>query len=206
LHEFFQAAMGWTNSHLHQFRVNGVRYGMQLEDCPEDELDEKTCTVIGAVGEVRQFFYDYDFGDGWSHEVVVEEITSSPVGLKHAVCVDGQRACPLEDVGGPPGYEEFLQVLANPQHNEYEFYVRWSGGGHDPEAFSLAATRVRARSWPRRRKPPVPCAWHPLHMNSDWNSFMARCQEALGELVEGRPDPFKALVTRRRRGHHGRLR
>jgi hypothetical protein len=115
---------------------------MRLEDYPEDELDETTCTVIAAVGEARKFFYDYDFGDSWGHEVVVEEITSWPRGLKHAVCVDGQRSCPPEDVGGPPGFEEFLQVLANPDHEEYERYVGWSGGTYDPEAFSLAATNI----------------------------------------------------------------
>jgi hypothetical protein len=142
LHDMFQAAMGWTDSHLHQFRVDGTLYGMQIDDYPEEELDETAFTVIGALGKVRRFLYDYDFGDNWNHEVVVEEITSWAQGLKHAVCLDGQRACPPEDVGGPPGYEEFLQVLADPDHDEYEQYMTWSGGNFDPEAFSLAATNI----------------------------------------------------------------
>ena len=122
LHDMFQAAMGWTDSHLHQFRVDGALYGMQLDEYPEEELDETAFTVIGAVGKVRRFFYDYDFGDDWNHEVVVEEVTSWPSGLKHAVCLDGQRACPPEDVGGTPGYAEFLEVLADPDHEEHEHY------------------------------------------------------------------------------------
>ncbi len=142
LHDMFQAVMGWTNSHLHQFRVEGLVFGPQFDDCPEEELDEKGFTVIGVVGKVRKFFYDYDFGDGWNHEVVVEEVSSWPWGLKHAVCLDGKRACPPEDVGGPPGYEEFLRVLADPDHEEYRHLVVWSGGGFDPEAFSLAATNI----------------------------------------------------------------
>ena len=142
LHDMFQAAMGWTDSHLHQFRVDGAVYGSQLDDYPEDELDETAFTVIGAVGKVRRFFYDYDFGDDWNHEVVVEEVTSWPAGLKHAVCLDGQRACPPEDVGGTPGYEEFLRVLADPDHHEHEHYVLWSGGSFDPEAFSVAASYI----------------------------------------------------------------
>lgn len=142
LHEMFQAAMGWTGSHLHQFRVDGVVYGMQFDDYPEDELDETAHTVIGTIGKVRRFFYDYDFGDNWRHEVVVEEVTSWPFGLKYAVCLDGQRACPPEDVGGTPGYEDFLRVLADPEHDEYEHMMGWSGGGFDPEEFSLAATNI----------------------------------------------------------------
>lgn len=142
LHDMFQAAMGWTDSHLHQFRIEGARYGMHADDYPEDELDETEATVIGVLGEVRRFFYDYDFGDDWNHEVVVEEVMWAPWALKHAVCLDGQRACPPEDVGGPPGYGEFLGVLADPDHEEYEHYVGWSGGGFDPEEFSVAATNV----------------------------------------------------------------
>ena len=102
--------MGWTDSHLRQFRVEGRVYGPRLDDYPEEELDEKGVTVIGVVGKVRRFFYDYDFGDDWNHEMVVEEVSSWPWGLKHGVCLDGQRACPPEDVGGPPGYEEFLRL------------------------------------------------------------------------------------------------
>jgi hypothetical protein len=117
-------------------------YGTQLDDYPEEELDETAYTVTGAVGQDRRFFYDYDFGDDWNHEVVVEEASLWPQALKHAVCLDGQRACPPEDVGGSPGYEEFLRVLADPHHEEHEHLMRWSGGHFDPEDFSLAATNI----------------------------------------------------------------
>ena len=142
LHEMFQAAMGWTDSHLHQFRVGDKLYGAQFDDYPDEELDEKTVTVIGAVGKVRCFFYDYDFGDGWEHEVVVEEVTSWPQGLRYAVCMDGERACPPEDVGGPGGYDDFLRVLADPGHEEFEHLNAWSGGRFDPEEFSLVARNI----------------------------------------------------------------
>jgi len=142
LHGMFQAAMGWTDSHLHQFRVDGSLYGTQIDDYPEDELDEASLTVIGALRAVRRFFYDYDFGDDWNHEVVVEDIETTRFGLKHAVCLDGQRACPPEDVGGVGGYEEFLEVLADPDHEEYERYRIWSGGRFDSEAFSVAEANI----------------------------------------------------------------
>jgi hypothetical protein len=142
LHQIFQAAMGWTDFHLHQFRVNGLVYGTQIDDFPEEELDEAALTVIEAVRGVRRFFYDYDFGDDWHHEVVVEEISTTALGLKHAACLDGQRACPPEDVGGPPGYEEFLTVLADPRHEDHDHLVQWSGGRFDPDAFSLAEVNI----------------------------------------------------------------
>lgn len=72
-HEMLQAALGWTDSHLHQFRIGGALWGMRFEDWPDEEQDEATVTVTGAVGATRRFFYDYDFGDGWEHEVVVED-------------------------------------------------------------------------------------------------------------------------------------
>jgi Plasmid pRiA4b ORF-3-like protein len=109
LHDIFQSAMGWTNSHLHSFTIDGKLYGTQFDDYPEDELDENEHTVSFALrGSLRRFVYEYDFGDSWTHEVVVEDVTWAPYVLKHGVCLDGDGACPPEDVGGPGGYEEFL--------------------------------------------------------------------------------------------------
>jgi Plasmid pRiA4b ORF-3-like protein len=97
----FQAAMGWTNSHLHSFSIGDQIYGMHIEDWPDEELDENDFTVLVALrGGVRRFSYEYDFGDSWEHEVVVEDVTWPPLALKHGVCLDGQNACPPEDVGG----------------------------------------------------------------------------------------------------------
>src|SRR5271155_865849 len=121
------ASMGWTNSHLHQFRVGQKLYGMHIEDWPDEEIDEAGVTVLQALREERRFTYDYDFGDGWEHEVVIEELTWSYFGLKFAVCIDGQNACPPEDVGGTGGYEEFLEAIADPNHEEHERYLEWVG-------------------------------------------------------------------------------
>jgi hypothetical protein len=150
LHDIFQAAMGWTDSHLHQFRIAGVLYGMHVGERPGNQLDEQTYTAIGAVGSVRRFFYDYDFGDNWNHEVVLEGVTLWPWGLKYAVCLDGQRSCPPEDVGGPSGYEELLRVLADPEHDDYEHLKAWSGGGFDPEEFSVTGANITLQRLPVR--------------------------------------------------------
>ena len=94
LHDVLQAAMGWTNSHLHSFRVGGTRYGMQFDDYPDDEIDEKSVTVIGVLRGQRQLVHEYDLGDSWEHDVVIEAMTTTVLGLKFAVCVDGQNALP----------------------------------------------------------------------------------------------------------------
>ncbi len=74
LHRVLQIAMGWENSHLHCFRIDGVRYGLaNEEDFEVDEVDERTVTVAQAFGDVRQGFYDYDFADSWHHELVIEK-------------------------------------------------------------------------------------------------------------------------------------
>jgi hypothetical protein len=135
--------MGWTNSHLHSFAIDGNLYGAQFDDYPEDELDEKEFTVSFALrGSLKRFVYDYDFGDSWTHEVVVEDIARTPHVLKHGVCLDGARACPPEDVGGPGSYEEFLAALADPLHEEHYDYLVWMGYKFDPNEFNLAAANA----------------------------------------------------------------
>lgn len=131
-------AMGWSNSHLHAFGVGELRYGMHADDFPEGEIDEKTVTVLQALREERGFTFDYDFGDGWEHAVVIEELTWSPFGLKFAVCLDGANACPPDDVGGSGGYEEFLRAIADRTHEGHKSFLKWIGGSFDPTAFELA--------------------------------------------------------------------
>lgn len=142
LHDIFQAAMGWTNSHLHSFTIGGELYGMHFDDYPEHEIDEKEVTVLRAIGEHRRFSYEYDFGDSWEHEVVVEDFVRTPRGLKHAVCLDGQNACPPEDCGGVGGYAELLEVLADPEHEEHDHLMGWVGGAFDATFFDLAGVNV----------------------------------------------------------------
>ena len=138
LHDVFQAAMGWSNSHLHCFSIGGERYGMLLEEDDEELYqDEGDLTVLAALGGHERFSYEYDFGDSWVHDVVVEGTTTSRRGLKHAVCLGGENACPPEDCGGTGGYAELLVAIADPAHEEHEDLLEWLGGPFDPSAFSL---------------------------------------------------------------------
>jgi hypothetical protein len=143
LHDFFQAAMGWTNSHLHSFTIGDRLYGSHFDEYPEEELDEHEHTVLQALrGGVRRFGYQYDFGDDWQHEVTVEATTWSQLALKYAVCLDGQNACPPEDVGGPYGYQQFLEALSDPLHEEHDSYLVWMGYKFDASEFSLATANA----------------------------------------------------------------
>jgi hypothetical protein len=146
LHRMFQAAMGWEDRHLHAFEIGDRRFGMQFDDFPEGELDEKEVTVLRAIGDARRFVYQYDFGDSWRHDVVVESLSRSPRGLRFGVCVDGQNACPPEDCGGPAGYVDLVEVLADPTHDEYEHLRSWVGGPLDPAEFDLAFANARLQT------------------------------------------------------------
>jgi Plasmid pRiA4b ORF-3-like protein len=136
------AAMGWNNSHMHAFLIGDQRIGMCFDDYPEDEIDEKSVTVLQALGEERQFVFEYDFGDSWEHDVVIEALTWSYVGLKFAVCIDGENACPPDDVGGTGGYIEFLKAIGDSGHNDHVPMLEWADGDFDPAEFDLANTNA----------------------------------------------------------------
>ena len=137
VHEVFLTGMGWSGYHLYAFRVGRTTYMEIDEDWPDDSVDPGSVRLGDAVGVGDRFVYEYDFGDGWEHQVVVEE--SLPVaGRSRPVCLAGRRACPPEDVGGPGGYAEFLAAIDDPRHERHDELLDWIGGGFDPEAFDPA--------------------------------------------------------------------
>lgn len=153
LHNILQVVMGWTNSHLHQFRVGDVRFGEpdhEFEPSPIDYATIQLNQIAPRIGS--KCLYEYDFGDGWEHLIEVEdslpvEAITDPLPR----CLDGERACPPEDVGGPPGYTDFLAALADMDHPEHERWRSWVGEGFDPAAFDLTRTnRLLASYVPRR--------------------------------------------------------
>lgn len=140
LHAVIQAAMGWTDSHLHMFAIDGVRYGTpdlddELPMC--DERRVRLCDV--APSAPAELTYTYDFGDGWRHRVRVDAVLPADASARSARCLAGERACPPEDVGGPPGYMSFLEAVLDPHHPEHREYVTWAGGPFDPERCDLRA-------------------------------------------------------------------
>lgn len=141
LHLFIQACMGWTNSHLHEFRINGQRY-RHLEQMYEglddpDMHDEEEHRLNKLANEGDVFEYLYDFGDCWEHEIHVEKSIDPEDGIIYPRCLDGEQACPPEDCGGPWGYADLLRILDDPGHEEYSDYREWAGLDFDPEGFNL---------------------------------------------------------------------
>jgi hypothetical protein len=140
LHRIIQLAFGWWDYHLHQFIVGRAYYGQPHPDYFDDmEMrDEQDVTLRQiAAAEGFKFRYEYDFGDSWLHQVLVEKVLPAEPGRRYPVCVKGRCACPPEDVGGIWGYYSFLEALADPDHEEHESYLEWVGGDFDPEAFDL---------------------------------------------------------------------
>jgi hypothetical protein len=141
LHWIIQLSMGWTNSHLHQFIIDGIYYSdpkFDLDEYPDDVRDEYRATLGQIVaGEGARFIYDYDFGDSWQHEISVEGIHPLRKDETYPRCVDGERACPPEDCGGVLGYANFLAAISDPSHPEHEELLEWAGGSFDPERCDL---------------------------------------------------------------------
>jgi hypothetical protein len=145
LHEVIQAAMGWENYHMYDFEVGGVHYtdprgmaDLDMEDAGRAKLGQ-----VALEGKAK-FRYTYDFGDDWRHEVVVEKVLSPEEGRAYPACIDGKRACPPEDVGGPWGYMEFAEAIRDPKHERHEEFLEWRGE-FDPEAFDLEAVNKELR-------------------------------------------------------------
>ena len=151
LHTAIQDAMGWLDCHLHHFAVSDPHTGRPcIAGIPEMELfEDEEPTTPGWILQISDFFsitnsraqYVYDFGDDWQHDVVLEDVLPRENEAEYPRCVGGERACPPEDVGGVPGYEDFLAILTDPEHEQHEELLEWAGGAFDPEAFDPSQVR-----------------------------------------------------------------
>lgn len=138
LHRMLQRVMGWEGSHLYQFVIGGIAYGDPGMLGELDVKDARTVTLDTLVrGEKSKFLYEYDFGDSWEHELLVEKILPQEEGKRYPLCLTGKRACPPEDCGGIWGYTSFLEAIRDPKHPEHEEMLEWVGGEFDPDAFDL---------------------------------------------------------------------
>lgn len=158
LHAVLQVAIGWTNSHLHQFKIGDECYSdtrhhfAEFEGDPEILEARKFTLQQIAPLEKNAFRYEYDFGDSWEHQITVEKIQPpDAAAATTALCLDGARACPPEDCGGIWGYENLQKILKNPKHPEHKTMKDWVGRRLDAEAFDVAKTNLwlRKLKWPR---------------------------------------------------------
>jgi hypothetical protein len=152
LHTILQDVMGWQDCHLHMFTIDGQIYGDPEDDeegelGTQDEIRFKLKQLVMKQGS--KFLYEYDFGDSWDHELIVEKILLVEQRLRYPLCVAGQRHCPPEDVGGLGGYDRFLEAIADPKHPEHDGYLTWAGGKFDPEYFDLQNVNRRLHRSPQ---------------------------------------------------------
>lgn len=157
LHDAMQVVMGWTDSHLHQFDKDGKHWGDPQNSEFDDDIDinDESQVPVAKVllAEGESMIYVYDFGDDWRHQVLLEKILPSESATK-PICLAGERRCPPEDVGGPFGYEEFLEAIFQPGHKEFEHYRGWAGGKFHAEEFRLKAVNkmLERMRWPVRHR------------------------------------------------------
>lgn len=161
LHATLQAAFGWTDSHLWEFRAGETGWGVPDPDWSDGPLDARKVTLWQALEDAgaRTLTYLYDFGDGWEHTVRVLRFDDAEPGTKYPVLVEATGRCPPEDVGGPWGYADFLDAIADPDHENHDDMTEWYGDDFDPENVPLDGLKADvadlATKWnraPRKRK------------------------------------------------------
>ena len=152
LHDIIQIAMGWDDSHLHQFIVRGTYYGATVDDDfglgPDMDVEEEGDVLLSQIingHRKMKFRYEYDFGDGWQHDIEVEGVVEREPRVHYPRCIEGRRACPPEDVGGPWGYAGVLAAITDPEHEDHQEMKEWVGGKFDPEKFSAEAVNRELR-------------------------------------------------------------
>lgn len=151
LHTTLQIVMGWTNSHLHDFIMDNVQYGEPNEEFFDAMKDESKFRLSQLLRlEKEKLLYNYDYGDGWEHEVLLEKILPFAHDMTLPLCIKGKRACPPEDIGGIPGYAMFLEAINDPSHPEHEEMREWVGGDFDAEHFDIDEVNKMLNQYTKR--------------------------------------------------------
>lgn len=151
LHDAIQAAMGWQDCHLHQFKQGRKSFQSDPDaDFPGIGAFETQSSDGVRIGDLlrkekEKIAYEYDFGDSWEHEILLEKMAEPEEGQAYPLCIKGMRACPPEDCGGLWGYYNLLEILEDPECDEHDEMMDWAGGPIDPEAFDLDEANARIR-------------------------------------------------------------
>jgi hypothetical protein len=139
LHEILQAALGWENYHMHAFSFGEEQFGV-----PDPELgfSNQRRVTLGELTDLgARFRYTYDFGDNWEHEILVEDVLDPNPDTHYPILVAAKGACPPEDCGGPWGYSDLKQVLADPSDEQHQEMLEWleldSNSAFDPNAVTI---------------------------------------------------------------------
>lgn len=152
LHHIIQIAMGWKNCHLFEFKTSNNRIGVPDKESgsfDNDEIVDASAVLIDDVisSPKEKFKYEYDFGDGWEHQVVVEKFLPLDSNENYPACIDGELNCPPEDCGGIPGFYDLLEIIGNKKHPEHKGMLKWIGGKYDPNNFDKEAVNEKLRKF-----------------------------------------------------------
>ncbi|WP_090703288.1 plasmid pRiA4b ORF-3 family protein [Nitrosomonas aestuarii] len=140
MHHVLQIVMGWANAHLHEFVKENERYGEPEIEFPLDIHDETEFRLDQILKQEKEkLIYNYDFGDDWQHEILLEKVLPFKHDAVLPICIKGKRACPPEDVGGAVGYAMFLEAVSDSLHPEYAAMREWANGNFDSAFFDLDA-------------------------------------------------------------------
>jgi len=155
LHLTLQAAMGWTNSHLYMFEAGGATWGLPDPDFGGDDLPADKTTLAEVIEDTGAgtISYLYDFGDSWEHRIRIGKISDPVPGDLYPRLTEVSGRCPPEDVGGIPGYYEFLDAMADPKHPEHKHLKSWHGGPFDPNVPEADELRLEVLKLAKRWKP-----------------------------------------------------
>ena len=158
LHLTLQAAVGWTNSHLYEIRIDDMGWGVPdpgWRDGPHDASKALFGTVIEDVG-IKTLNYLYDFGDGWCHTIKIERLTEAVPGLLYPRLIEARGQRPPEDIGGPAGYADFLEAIADPNHEGHAEALEGAEPGFDPHLANIAAHQHAIDTLAKRWAPKPP--------------------------------------------------
>jgi len=153
LHLVIQIVMGWENYHLYEFRTRGGRWSLidpDFADADVRSASKATLAELLKQGGAKGIKYTYDFGDGWEHTVKVEAVSPAAADATYPRLLDAKGACPPEDVGGPWGYAEYLEAIADPDHERHEEFIEWRGPRFDPTRVNEAAVRKQLERLTKR--------------------------------------------------------
>jgi len=208
LHDLIQAVFGWWDYHLHLFTIAGMEF-VNTPDWEEDgdQYQDESRAKLGGliprfISEGGKFIYTYDMGDYWEHEILVEKILPDSDKQKTPILLAGRRRCPPEDVGGPWGYENFLEAIRDNQHPEHETFLEWIGVDFDPEAFDLEATNRSLADRMRQAHLERNTSWQsgPLYANfmsvvrNDWTRSIQIEDQAVARELPLRRDMVTLLT------------
>ena len=157
LHDVLQRAMGWFDYHLHHFEIGGILYGKPSPDDADfdrDIVDERKLKLLTLAEEGdRVFEYVYDYGDNWRIALVLEALQPALPGAVYPRLIEGARRGPPEDVGGPWSYSDFLEAIADPNHEQHAEFSEWSGGNFDPNDIAVDDINAALAQLAKQKKP-----------------------------------------------------